>query len=138
MAANEMSVVVRMAQVFNPKEEGWSETVNMVMTTEFEGMVQNKETGLKEKTDVNRVSVFIGDVVRGLAAADASVAAFLAAKSHDEKVKLIPMLLSNSTVKMTREFDEDENEFITEIVEITIADQFLTMIREAIAKLFAF
>lgn len=138
MAAVNFELVSRMAQVFNPREDGWSESVKLTFNGEIDGFIVNPDTQVKEAGRVNHISVFIGEVVRGLCAADATVAAFLAAKSHEQKLQLVPMLLSNAKVKFTRELDAENNQYITEIESIHISEQFLQMIAKALADLFKF
>lgn len=127
-----------MAQVFNPKEDGWSESVNVVLADDIDGYAINPETQLKEAGQVNHFSVFIGDVVKALSASDASVAAFLSAKTHAQKVTLVPMLLANAELKFTREHNEAEKKYITELLEIKVAENIKILIDKALADLFGF
>lgn len=123
------------AQVFEPQTEGWSETVAINFSEEIDGYVVNKETGEKESAKVKHLSVFIGDVIKALAT-NASVSAFLAAKSRDDKKKLIPVLLAGATVSFSRTHDEKEHEYLTEDMVITISDAMLARIEKSLDSLF--
>lgn len=133
-----MTSAVTRAQVFDPKEEGWSESVNLNLAAPIEGMRINPDTQIKERAEVNSVSVFIGEVIKALCAGDSSVAAFLAAKSKEDKVKLIPMLVANAEIDFTREYVEAENEYHTTIEKIIVSDSIKALINNALEKLFSF
>lgn len=138
MATISMSSAVTRAQVFESKEEGWSETVNLTLAAPIEGMKINPETQLKEKGEVNSVSVFIGDVIKALCNGDAGVSAFLAAKNREEKLKLVPMLVANAEIDFDREYFEDENEYHTTLNKIVINENIKKLIDNALEKLFMF
>lgn len=123
------------AQVFEPQTEGWSESVSISFNEEIDGYLIDKETGEKKEAKVKHLSVFIGDVIKALAT-NASVAAFLAAKSRDDKKKLIPVLLAGAKVDFNRTHDDKEHEWITDNIVITISDAMLARIEKSLDSLF--
>lgn len=137
MAATAYSLNVISAQVFEPKEENWSETVNVKFTEEVDGYVVDEKKG-KVLTKVKNVSFFIGDIIKALCAANGDVAAFLAAKKHDEKVRLIPMLLAASVLNLEVEVKEDEQKAFHTALDITVNDAMQQRITKALDALFGF
>lgn len=137
MATIKVKSNVKRVTVFAPKEEGWSESVNINLSTPIEGYQFNEETGDKELTQVDAVSVFIGDVIKALCE-NASLAAFCAAKSKEDKVKLIPVLLAGADIQITREHIESEKKYVTTIEKITVSDLMLARIEKALDALLGF
>lgn len=137
MAALRFAMCAKRAQVFAPKEEGWSESVSISLPEEIDGYAINQDTGEKELTKVNTISVFIGDVIKAMAN-NPSVSAFLTAKSREEKIQIIPVLLAGAKVEYTREHLESEKQFITVITNITMTDMMLARIEKALDALLGF
>lgn len=137
MSAVKHSTCAKRAQVFAPKEEGWSESVSINFNEEIDGYVINEETGEKELTKVSSLSVFIGDVIKAMAN-NPSVSAFLTAKSREEKIIILPVLLAGAKVEYIREHIESEKKFITELLNITLTDMMLARIEKALDALLGF
>lgn len=137
MAATAYTLNVLSAHCFAPKEENWSETVNIKFTEEVDGYIVDEQKG-KVLTKVKNLSFFIGDVIKGLCAASDDVAAFLAAKSRDEKIRLVPMLLSASVMDIDIEILNDENKAIHTITSIVVNDAMQKRIEKALDQLFGF
>lgn len=137
MAATKFVCVLRSARVFDAKEDGWSETVALTLPEEIDGYVVDQETGEKKLDKVNQVSFFIGQVIKALAT-DADVSAFLTAKSREERIQLLPVLLAGATVTMTSEHDKANNKFLRELPQIAVSEQNKTRIARALDQLFGF
>lgn len=137
MAAIKINSSVRSARVFAPKEEGWSETVAIVMADEFDGYQFSEETGEKMLVQTNQVSVFISEIIKVLSL-NADLSAFLTAKTREERVQLLPVLMAGSKIKMSREHLEDEKKFITVIEEIVVSDVMMARVQKALDQLFGF
>lgn len=129
------SAVTR-AQVFAPKEENWSETVCLHIDEEIDGM--QITDGVKNAAKVKQISFFVGDVFKAMANTNSDVAAFLAAKSREQKIAMLPILLANASVQHDAEYLEDKQEFIRELTTITLSDSNLERIKAALDKLFGF
>lgn len=137
MPAVKVKSCVNRAQIFAPKEEGWSESVNISLNEDIDGYVINKETGEKELAKVNHISVFIGDIIKVMSS-NPSIGAFFAAKSKDEKIILLPVLLAGAKIEYTREHIEEDKNFLTVITSITISDAMLARIEKALDALLGF
>lgn len=137
MAQNLAESTVSRAQVFAPKEENWSETIALHVTEELDGM-QYDAAGVKSQAKVKVISFFVGDVLKAMANTDADVAAFLAAKTREQKATMLPMLLANATVSHNYEYMEDKQEYIRELTTIKLTDAMLNRIKAALDSLFGF
>lgn len=139
MTAIKISSAVTRAQVFPAKEEGWSEQVALHVADEFDGFTVDDD-GVKTAAKVSYISVFKGDVIKALSATNAQVGAFLSAKSADEKLKLLPIILNGAKIEFTRELtkEDDVEMYLTAIEKIEIDAQFLSMIQDALKSLFMF
>lgn len=124
--------------IFAPKEEGWSESVNINLSTPVEGYKVNEETGEKELTEVDSISFFIGDVIKCLASSDSNVGAFLTAKCREEKLKIIPVLMAGAEVEHTSDHVVKDKKILRELTKITLTAANLERINKALDSLFGF
>lgn len=138
MGAIKIKSCVKQATVFQPKEEGWSETIDIRLNEEIDGYQFNEETGEKELTKVNHVSVFIGDIISAMCTDDSSISAFFAAKNREEKCKLIPVLLAGAHIEFNREHIENDKKIITDITKVVITDAMKERINRALDALLGF
>lgn len=137
MAAIKIESELRFARVFNPKEEGWSESMNLTLVAPVAGYEVNKETGEKVAGQVDAVSFFIGDVVKALSH-DADVSAFLVAKTKEERLQLLPVLLAGAKMIHTAEDIADEKKMLRNIEKIVITPVMLSRVQKALDQLFGF
>lgn len=137
MATIKLESVINRSMVFNEKEEGWSKTISLTLSTEVDGYTFNEETGEKELVNVNQISFFVPEVIKALSV-NADVAAFLTAKDKDERYKLLPVLLAGAKMKHTSEHIEAEKKMLREIESITVSDVMMSRIQKALDQLFGF
>lgn len=137
MATIKLESVINRSMVFNEKEEGWSKTISLTLSTEVDGYQFNDETGEKELVKTNQLSFFVPEVIKALSV-NADVAAFLTAKSKEERETLLPVLLAGSKMKHTAEHLTDEKKMLRVIEEIVISDVMMTRVQKALDQLFGF
>lgn len=128
---------VRNARVFDAKEEGWSETISLTIDGEIDGYTFNEETGEKELTKVNQISVFVPEVIKALSV-NPDLAAFLTAKKKEERLLILPVLLAGAKMKHTSEHIEAEKKMLREIESISVSDVMMSRIQKALDQLFGF
>lgn len=138
MATITENLHVNRAQAFAPKEEGWSETIKMTFDGEIDGMVTDKETGVKKQEKVNYISVFVSEIIKAMCESDANLSAFLSAKKHDEKVTLVAMMLADADITIESTFVEEEQKYIRTITNIVVPPAMMTRVNNALDKLFGF
>lgn len=137
MAAVKFESTIKRAPIFEAKEDGWSETVDITFEDKCDGYVFNKETGEKEFTKVNHLSFFTSELIKVLSE-DSDIAGFLAAKTHNERLKLLPVLLSGAKIIIILEHDGTNKKMLHSVERVILTEAMMTRIQKALDELFGF